>query len=212
MTSEQPIPNDWLALAGAVGGPRDAAASVGAELAARHAEPHRAYHTLVHVRQVLSDVGRLLRMGVAAADPDAVRLAAWFHDAVYDPRTAGNEEASAALAEARLAELDVPARRRATVARLVRTTAGHAPREVDEAVLCDADLAVLAAGPHVYRAYARAIRREYGHLDDATWARGRAAFLEGMLARERVFHTAPMRTAEARARANLDAERAALQR
>ncbi|CAN5811022.1 hypothetical protein BH23ACT8_BH23ACT8_18620 [soil metagenome] len=212
MTSDPWIPGDWLALARAVGLPTTSAASIGAELVARHAEAHRTYHTLVHVRQVLFDVDRLLRAGAVAPDPDAVRLAAWFHDAVYDPRAAGNEEASAGLAESLLGGPDVPAQRRSAVARLVRATAGHAPGEVDEAVLCDADLAVLATDPRAYRAYARAIRREYRHLDDATWARGRGAFLERMLGRGRLFHTEAMRAAEARARANLGAERAALQR
>ena len=42
-----------------------------------------------------------------ADDIDAVRLAAWFHDAVYEPG-ADNEEASAALAAAVLSEGGVP--------------------------------------------------------------------------------------------------------
>ena len=52
-------------------------------------------------------------------------------------------------------------------------TAGHDPTQVDEAVLVDADLAVLAADPATYTAYARGVRREYSHLDDAAWREGR---------------------------------------
>ena len=88
-----------------------------------------------------------------AADPDAVRLAAWFHDAVYDPQRMDNEEASALLAEAVLPGLDVPPVRVAEVARLVRLTASHDPIPGDRngGLLIDADLGILACPPDVYR-------------------------------------------------------------
>jgi predicted metal-dependent HD superfamily phosphohydrolase len=70
------------------------------------------------------------------------------------------------------------------VARLVLLTAGHDPEPGDTngAVLCDADLAVLASPPEAYAAYASAIRTEYGHLSDAEFTAGRIAVLEHLLA------------------------------
>jgi predicted metal-dependent HD superfamily phosphohydrolase len=53
------------------------------DLVKRHSEPHRHYHTLEHVAEVLRIAGRLSKY---AAEPNAVMLAAWFHDVVYDPR------------------------------------------------------------------------------------------------------------------------------
>ena len=172
-------------------------------------EPHRRYHDLAHLAAVLGLVGEL---GDAAADAGAVRLAAWYHDVVYDPQRDDNEAVSAARAEAGLRGL-VTDERVAEVARLVRLTAGHDPGDDDRngAVLCDADLAVLAGPPEAYASYASAVREEYGHLDDATFTAGRIAVLEGLLALPALYRL-PRVAGEwtPRARANLQAELALL--
>jgi len=176
----------------------------GADLLARWAEPHRHYHTVAHLTFVLSTVDKL-RGG------DEVRLAAWYHDAVYDPTAgpAANEEASAELAERELATLDVPAPTVAEVARLVRLTIGHdaQPGDANGALLCDADLAILAADQPAYDAYAQAVRREYAHVPDDAFRAGRAAVLRHLLAQPTLYHhpsAHPHR--EEKARANLTRE------
>jgi predicted metal-dependent HD superfamily phosphohydrolase len=94
------------------------------------------------------------------------------------------------------------------VQRLVLLTAGHdpAPGDANGAVLCDADLAVLAGPPEAYAAYASAIREEYGHLSDADFTAGRIAVLEHLLALPALFRTPPAQQWTAPARANLAAE------
>jgi predicted metal-dependent HD superfamily phosphohydrolase len=142
-------------------------------------------------------------------DPDAVRLAALFHDAVYDPRSATNETASAHLAAARLGEIGWTDDRRALVARLIELTAGHEvdPADVAGAVLLDADLAILGADPGDYQHYVNGVRTEYAHVDDEGWRTGRAQVLQHFLAREAIYLTATMHAdREQRARANLTAE------
>lgn len=194
----------WLPLVG----DSPAARAVGAELVARWTEPHRRYHTLAHLRAVLAAVEPLAD---AAADPVAVRLAAWFHDAVYTGRPGHDEERSAQLAQASLPRCGVPPARVATAARLVRLTAAHDPDadDADGAVLCDADLAVLA-GPD-YPAYARAVREEYRHVPDESFRASRAAVLRRLLDRPRLYRTpAAYARWEAAARANLAAELAEL--
>src|SRR5690606_23963684 len=86
------LAGEWKRLAG----PGEGAASVGAELLARWAEPHRRYHTLDHLKAVLAAVAELAD---AARDVDLVRYAAWFHDAVYRGEPGADEENSAQLAE-----------------------------------------------------------------------------------------------------------------
>ncbi|MEO3750708.1 metal-dependent phosphohydrolase [Streptomyces sp. B6B3] len=161
---------------------------LGAELLARWAEPQRRYHTTTHLRAVLDRLGTPELAG-HPTDPLAVELAAWFHDAVYDPRVPDDEnvERSARLAEHRMP----PSARRAEVARLVRLTAGHDPAEDDAngAALCDADLAVLAGSPEEYAAYAAEIRQEFAFVPDGTFREGRAAVLRRLLALPRLFHT-----------------------
>jgi predicted metal-dependent HD superfamily phosphohydrolase len=191
------------------GGGGRAAGEVLDDLLGRYCEPHRRYHTLKHLASVLVVCDELLA-DVAVVDPAAVRLGAWFHDAVYDPRAATNEEASAALARRQLSLLGQPTGRVDAVCRLVLATAHHEPSGDDEAVLLDADLAILAARPAVYQAYATGVRVEYAHVDDEGWRTGRAAVLQSFLDRPAIFATVPMRAREPLARANLAAELASL--
>jgi predicted metal-dependent HD superfamily phosphohydrolase len=149
----------------------------------------------------------------AATDPGAVRLAAWFHDAVYDPHRVDNEEASALLAEVTLPALNLAPDRVAEVARLVRLTATHDPARGDRngGLITDADLAILAAEPDAYWAYTKAIRREYGHVPEVAFNEGRAAVLRNLLDLPTLFHTPTLRDRwEEPARRNIAAELVAL--
>jgi predicted metal-dependent HD superfamily phosphohydrolase len=191
---------DWAELVGE--GHQDA----GRRLLARWQEPHRRYHTADHLAAVLGHVTEL-------QGKEPVRLAAWFHDAIYWPDRQDNEERSARLAQRTLSLFNIDPSTGAEVGRLVRLTLTHDPRPDDGngAVLCDADLAILAA-PHAgYRRYTEAIRAEYGHLDDATFTAGRRAVLQRLLGRRQLFHT-PVGSQrwEAAGRANLRAELDAL--
>jgi predicted metal-dependent HD superfamily phosphohydrolase len=180
------------------------------ELVACYGEPHRRYHTIEHVASVLRFADSLAGQ---ATEPAAVRMAAWYHDAVYDPDSADNEARSAVLAAANLAGMAVPPELVREAARLIELTAGHRTAATDPngAVLLDSDLAILAAAPDRYDRYVAGIRHEYSHLDDASFRTGRARLLEGLLGRAYVFNTPVFRTErEARARANLQRELAEL--
>ena len=184
-------------------------------LLARHGEAHRRYHTARHVAYVLRAVQRL-GAAIDLGEPPArlVRLAAWYHDAIYDPTApAGdNERASAALARRALDALGEATATSEDVARLILLTAGHEPEpdDVSGQVLVDADLDVLAAEPAAYDAYRRGVRAEYAHVDDTGWRAGRAAFLRGVIGRPRIYSLGVEPAREVRARANLAAELADL--
>ncbi len=175
-------------------------------LLARWAEPQRRYHTTAHLAAVL---GHIDTLADHAADPDLVRLAAWFHDAVYFPDRSENEERSARLAERALPEAGLSPAATEEVARLVRLTVTHDPRttDVNGAVLCDADLAILASAPGAYAAYAAAVREEYGFVPDDAFRDGRAAVLRQLLDLPRLFRTPRgVRVWEPTARRNLETE------
>ena len=184
------------------------------ELVGAYAEPHRAYHTLDHIAALL----QLLDVH-GGTRPTGMRceLAILFHDVVYDPgtdRQRGGERAPCARApgDTRISE--------ATIAKVERYilatqhgTSRDAAADTDLALLLDLDLSVLAAAPDAYRAYAQAIRREYALYPDEVYRPGRRRVLEGFLARERIYLTDRLRALwEARARANLAGEIAALAR
>ena len=175
-------------------------------LLARWEEPHRRYHTTEHLVAVLDRVDLL---AAHADDPAVVRLAAWFHDAVYRPDRSENEERSAVLAERALPEAGVDPDRTAEVARLVRLTVTHDPQPGDAngEVLCDADLAVLAGSAQEYADYAAAVRAEYAFVPDDAFRTGRAAVLRDLLALPTLFRTPyGARHWEAAARHNLATE------
>lgn len=154
------------------------------ELARRHQEPGRHYHTLRHVAEMSAALKVLFaadRPPAAAASSHACLLAVYFHDAVYDPRAGDNERRSADLAVGVLTRLGCEREVTLTVSRLVLATETHRSQHPDEALVNDADLRVLARSPAAYDRYARRVRREYAWVDDHAWRRGRADVLRRLL-------------------------------
>ncbi|MFI9781958.1 hypothetical protein ACIHEI_00405 [Kitasatospora sp. NPDC051984] len=176
------------------------------DLLARWAEPQRRYHTTDHLRAVLD---RIDELADHAENPDAVRLAAWFHDAVYRPDRSENEERSAALACRALREAGLPEPLVHEVDRLVRLTVTHhpAPGDHNGEVLCDADLAVLGSPPDRYAAYTAAIRDEYSFVPPNAFREGRTAILHHLLALPALYRTPEAYARyDAQARANMQHE------
>ena len=185
------------------------AVKTGRHLLAAWSEPHRSYHSVTHLRDVLSGVEELAEL---ADDADAVRLAAWYHDCVY-LGLPDDEERSALRAEQDLCRLGVRAALVDEVARLVRMTVSHdpAPGDHNAEVLSDADLAALALPAESYRANTRAIRAEYAHIPDEVFRKGRRLVLQALLEASSVFRTETGRQRwEAAAQRNLRDELAAL--
>lgn len=184
-------------------------APYGRNLLARWAEPQRRYHTVDHLRAVLDRVDELTDQGGEGGELELVRLAAWFHDAVYRPDRSENEERSALLAEKALAEAGLTPHEVAEVARLVRLTVTHDPADGDlnGETLCDADLAILASAPDTYARYAAAVREEYAFVPEDTFREGRTAVLRHLLDLPRLFRT-PYGAAvwEEKARENVERE------
>ncbi len=110
---------------------------------------------------------------------------------MYLPDRSENEERSARLAERALPEAGVSAEKTEEVARLVRLTVTHDPADDDRdgQVLCDADLAILAAAPSAYAAYAAAVREEYHFVPNDAFREGRADVLRQLLGLRRLFRT-----------------------
>lgn len=182
-------------------------------------EPHRHYHDLQHLDEVLQAVESL----TAAGETDTVgarlaRVAGWYHDAAYDPSAApgSNEHRSAALARDHLNALGVAPGNVDVVEALILMTVDHdaagdppvlASRRHTAAVLHDADLWILASPERRYREYSGQVRAEYVHVPDDLFVRGRAAILGGFARREHLYRTRHARTHwEPRARTNLLAE------
>lgn len=181
-----------------------------AALAPRYDEPWRGYHTREHVAEVLA----ALRFLTGTPLHPSLELAAWAHDAVYDPRAAAgdNERASAELARDVLDGAGVPAGITEEVVDLTLATITHTPtsdpndaeRVARTEAFLDADLWILSAPPERFARYEDQVRREYAFVPDDRFAEGRAAILAEFARRERIYLTGRAREAwEPSARRNL---------
>lgn len=176
--------------------------ALGENLLERYEQPHRKYHTSVHLSEMLTALKTLYEQHHTAT-PRAVLLAAWFHDAVYEANPGEDEAASADLARTALTPLastgSLTNREVTAIAHLIELTASHqladgieeytsgALTRADAAFFLDADLAILAADSPRYTRYVAGVRAEYAHYAPDAFTRGRAAILQGFLNRTTIY-------------------------
>lgn len=193
--------------------PDDALEQLADTLVERWSGEGRHFHDLKHLATVLHRVDELSQ---ETHNPDLVRLAAWYHGAVFtaEKREAyalkGGEQtlASAELARKELTALGVPAVKADRVAGLVDSMLRHLPPagDVDAQVLNDADLSMLACEPQNYKTYCRAVREEYAHIPDRDFLRARIRILERLLERGPIYSSPLGRSWESAARQNVEGE------
>ena len=172
-------------------------------------EPQRHYHTSRHLHDCLALLEGALD---SAAHPAEVEMALWFHDAIYDPRAADNEQRSADWAQRALAGAGVAPEACARVHALVMATR-HAvqPDGADEQVLVDVDLAILGAERERFDEYEVEVREEYAWVPAPVFRHKRRQILQEFLARPAIFSTPAFASRfEEAARSNLERARAAL--
>ncbi|MBI9114543.1 HD domain-containing protein [Sanguibacter suaedae] len=209
--------SSWVRSCRAVGATATEAGlqEVGRALLDRWSGPGRVYHTVRHLADVLSKVDELAE---ETHEPDVVRLAAWYHGAVFSAASkdayashGGEDEvASAALAREELRGLGVSERDTDRVSELVSALVRHKslPNDFDCAVLCDADMGVLATEPQRYKAYLADIRKEYEHIPVRDYLEARKRIVTKLLGRENLYASPLAACWEEAARQNLIAESA----
>ena len=173
------------------------------DLAQRLAEPHRAYHTMRHIQHCLEEMARVRPL---AAQPDAMEMALWYHDAIYETHAADNEEQSATLAAHTLRHAAVPEAFVQTVMRLILATKHHTAvdGDPDTRLLVDIDLTVLGQPAPIFDTYEAHIRQEYAWVPDQAFREGRGKIVRAFLLRPTIYTTDHFRQRyEAQARMNL---------
>lgn len=191
----------WRAAWTTLGVPEPAKA-VYEDVVRRHQEPHRYYHTLVHLAECLALQREL---ALAALHPGEIAVALWYHDVVYEPLSSSNEAESAELARSATLAAGVATEAADRIHALVLATRHDAPpTDADQALIMDIDLAILGAAPERFDEYERQVRAEYAAVPEALFRKGRGEILAGFLARERIFLTPDCHARlEDAARANL---------
>lgn len=197
----------WQALMTLLATDRAAADAVWDVLVKHYSEPHRAYHNLSHIMELLRHVDAE-RMHVK--HPEIIELAIWFHDVIYDTRSHDNEVCSASWARHAMQTMRIDTDVIRPVEQCILATQRHElpPAYFEDLPLfLDLDLAILGAQEECYRRYSQAIRAEYDWVPEHAYRPGRMEILKRFIARPSLFFTPEMvARLEARARQNIEWE------
>lgn len=198
---QSPREQNWLGLWQRLGAEGDAGA-VYHDLVMRYSEPHRAYHTLEHIGHCL---GELEHVRYLTVDPNAIELALWYHDAIYDTKAKDSEEQSAALVMEMVRSASLPDSFGQSVADLIMATKHSTmPTDLDAQLLVDIDLSILGQPEGGFDAYERQVRKEYEWVTEDAFAAGRSAILQSFLGRPSIYAMQFFRDKyEAQARRNI---------
>eukprot|EP01022_Parablepharisma_sp_SALTPOND_P034613 TRINITY_DN923_c0_g1_i1.p3 TRINITY_DN923_c0_g1~~TRINITY_DN923_c0_g1_i1.p3 ORF type:complete len:376 (-),score=34.57 TRINITY_DN923_c0_g1_i1:3279-4406(-) len=170
-----------------------------------YSQDWRYYHVLKHVKNML----------IIAKDHKeklkhfpGFELAAWFHDSVYYPALAKNEEESSKLFKEFSKEAGIDEKLAEYVTNLIIATESHSIKsdaEYDTKLFVDTDLSILGETKEDYEKYAECVRKEYSHVSKEEYEKGRLAVLNKFLKEgSPLFNTEEMREKyEARARENI---------
>lgn len=157
------------------------------EIVSKHSDRKRHYHTLEHLHAMLD---QLKDVQQELEHWDAVLFALYYHDAVYKSRRSDNEEQSAALAERRMRELNVPEALIGHCHALILATKKHEHSDVDDInYFTDADLSILGQRRELYMEYMQQVRKEYSVYPDFLYKPGRRKVVQHFLSMERIFKT-----------------------
>ena len=184
-------------------------ATVFEALQAAYSENHRHYHTTQHIDDCLRQFDSVAPL---AMQPAELELALWFHDAIYDPMGAQNEEKSARWACEFLASNGAQTDRIERVKQLILATRHQStPNDPDAQLLVDIDLSILGANERDYERFETNVRKEYRWVPGFLFRKKRAEILQSFLDRSHIYQTEPFRSRyENQARVNLARAVAAL--
>lgn len=138
-----------------------------------YTESHRHYHTLSHIAYMF-DLARKKDLCLTIDQTMAV----WFHDAIYNPLSADNEEMSVELYEECVRSPNK------IVKQIILDTKKHIPTIPESKVVLDLDMAILGAPVDIYDDYYRSVRQEYSLVPDEIYNGKRIEFLKDCIQKQ----------------------------
>jgi len=168
-------------------GAADTGAAIHQRLVDGYNEPQRHYHTLAHIDHCLTMFDQCKSL---ATNPDALEIAIWFHDVIFDPGKSNNEALSAELYEELSAGVHAD-EFRALVGRLIMATLhnGLSLDDSDAGYMVDIDLSSFGLPWEDFLRDSRHLREENMHLSDADYSRKQGEFRSCLLARPHFYQT-----------------------
>lgn len=157
------------------------------ELVTRYSEDHRFYHTLQHIKDCIFSVQALPEV---AFNVEAVTMAVFFHDIIYDSKSKVNELNSANLMSDLLSVFSFDESFIKIVYNLILATQHPSKTtDPDSLILLDIDLLILASGEDTFMDYNKSIRKEFSWVPDDIFEIERKKFLKSMLDEDEIFKT-----------------------
>ena len=170
-----------------IAGATDASAVIHQRLVDAYNEPQRHYHTLDHIDHCLSKFDQCKSL---ASNPDALEIAVWFHDVIFEPGKVDNEARSAELYRELSAGVH-DTEFRDLVGRLIMATLhdGGSLDDSDAGYMVDIDLSSFGLPWEDFFLDSQRLRKECTHLSDAEYYRRQGEFQSSLAARPRFYCT-----------------------
>lgn len=153
----------------------------------RYAEPQRRYHNREHLLHCLAEHDRASSQ---MSRPDLVEMALWFHDVIFEPGAADNEQRSAELFVACGEGFLDPSFVENVRTLILLTTHRQRPETEEGCFVLDIDLSSFGIPWNDFLRDSRRVREERTDLGDDDYYRAQTGFLRSLLDRPRIFHTA----------------------
>lgn len=166
-------------------------------------EKHRYYHNMDHVETCLETFKDFENL---CSNADAVIFALIYHDLVYTPGSTINEQASADRAGFDISYLGLSTTFRDRVKQLIlQTTHSTSGTTIDDKIIMDVDMSILAKEKNEYLDYESDILKEYSPIfSEEEFISGRLSFLTDLLMKSTIYQTQyGFDRYEAKARANI---------
>lgn len=145
----------------------------------------RYYHNLAHIEACLNDFRDVSGL---TDTPGLVEFAIWYHDVVYDVSRSDNEQKSAEVASEVCSWAKISNDASQEIYDLIVVTKHHNVSDsINQKIIIDVDLAILGKPANDYDIYEKAIRKEYSHVPEDDFRKGRAAILRSFLEKPLIY-------------------------
>ncbi len=152
-----------------------------------YSEPQRIYHTLKHIDGCFVMFEKIRHL---ANNPDALALAIWFHDAIYELNAGNNEQRSADWFMKESDGLFDENLRRLVYAHIMATL--HCGRKIqnpDSKLMIDIDLSSFGLSWPEFLHDSNNVRKEQSDISDEAFYRKQCGFQKELLERPRFFQS-----------------------
>jgi len=164
---------------------KDESALIHQRLVDSYSEPHRFYHTLVHIEECLLLFDKIRP---ELQNPEAVELAIWFHDAVYQPGAKNNEQLSADQFMALTDNIFDPQLRETVYRHIIATVHNESEvKNADTKYLLDIDLSSFGRPWPEFLRDSDNLRREMKSLTDEVYYQRQTSFQDKLFSQPRFF-------------------------